>query len=156
MNQTKLSVRRATDADVETIADFNCRLARETENKTLDRPTVTEGVRRGLQTGPEVTYFMAVIGQQSVGTLMLTREWSDWRNGWIAWLQSVFVVESHRGQGVFRSMLNQVLEEMESDPDVIGVRLYVENENIRAQNVYQRSGFADPNYKVLERLRESK
>lgn len=153
MSQTKLKVRRATAEDVETIAEFNCRLAQETENKTLDQNTVTEGVRRGLRCGPEVTYFMAVIGQQPVGTLMLTREWSDWRNGWIAWLQSVFVSESYRGQGVFRSMLNQVLEEMESDPDVIGVRLYVENENTRAQQVYQRSGFADPNYRVLERLR---
>ena len=152
MSQNELTVRRATDNDVETIAEFNCRLAQETENKSLDRDTVTDGVRRGLRCGAEVTYYMAQVKQQSVGTLMLTREWSDWRNGWIAWLQSVFVIKSHRGQGVFRSMLDQVIQELEAEPDVIGIRLYVENDNERAQQVYKRTGFADPNYKVLERM----
>jgi ribosomal protein S18 acetylase RimI-like enzyme len=83
---------------------------------------------------------------------MLTREWSDWRDGWLMWVQSVYVEPAHRSQGVFRSLLDHATQCMREDPDVVGMRLYVENENSRAQAVYARTGFVDPSYKVLERI----
>ena len=151
------TIRKATEADIDWLVDFNCCIAKETEDKTLDRERVTRGVTRGLQQGGEVTYFVAesnseAIGPQPVGCLMLTREWSDWRDGWLVWIQSVYVVAEHRGVGVFRSLLEYATQFVRADKDVVGLRLYVEEENVRAQSVYQRTGFKDPNYKVLEKL----
>ena len=149
-------VRLATEQDVETIADFNCRLAVETEEKELDAKRVLSGVRRGMEQGEEVTYFMAEINNiqppQPIGTLMVTREWSDWRDGWIAWLQSVYVVKEHRGQGVFTDLLDFASDTLARRTDVIGLRLYVENENQRAQAAYLKNGFEDAHYRVLEKL----
>ena len=145
-------IRPADLQDLEVLVDFNCRLARETEGRELPRDVVSRGVARGLERSPEVQYFVAASDQSPLGVLMLTREWSDWRDGWLAWLQSVYVAPPHRGQGVFRSLLNHVLECLKNDADVVGVRLYVENANQQAQQVYRRAGFCDPHYKVLERL----
>lgn len=152
MTQIGWKVRPAELVDVTSLVDFNCAIALETEGKDLDRPTVERGVRRGLEQGDEVQYFVADDGQQPIGSLMLTREWSDWRDGWLVWVQSVYVKPTHRGQGVFRSLLEQVIQQIRQQPDVVGVRLYVEADNTRAQTVYARTGFVDPRYKVLEQI----
>ena len=81
--------RRANISDVDRITEFNCRLAQETEGKQLDTATVTRGVSRGLLLAPEVLYFVAEKDGTVVGQVMLTREWSDWRDGWMLWIQSV-------------------------------------------------------------------
>ena len=146
------SIRTASVNDIETLVDFNCAIARETEGKQLVRETVARGVRRGLEQGEEVVYFVADNGAGPIGSLMLTREWSDWRDGWLVWIQSVYVTESWRGRGVFRSLLAHVTAELRNKPDVVGMRLYVEAENSRAQAVYHRTGSGDPSYKVLEQL----
>ncbi len=147
-------VRLATVGDVDALVEFNCSIALETENKKLDQETVSRGVARGFHQGDEVLYFVAELEGQLIGSLMLTREWSDWRDGWLVWIQSVYVVAPHRGRGVFRSLLKHATLQMRQNPDVVGLRLYVENGNQRAQSVYARSGFADPSYKVLERIFE--
>ena len=147
----QVTIRRATADDVEILVDFNCRLAAETESKTLDTEIVRRGVARGMEQGDEVVYFVAEFDTQIVGALMLTREWSDWRDGWMVWLQSVYVQQKYRGRGVFRTLLNHVLDVLQDQPDVLAVRLYVENQNSRAQAVYAKSGFKDPAYRVLER-----
>lgn len=157
---SKYTIRRATQSDVEFLVEFNYNLAKETEGKELDRELLTRGVSRAFEQGDEAIYFVAVpagdeeesTAEEAVGSLMLTREWSDWRDGWIAWIQSVYVSKEHRGAKVFRSMLNHATEELKKNPDVRGLRLYVENENTRAQGVYQRCGFENPNYQVLEKL----
>jgi ribosomal protein S18 acetylase RimI-like enzyme len=82
---------------------------------------------------------------------MLTREWSDWRDGWMVWLQSVYVRQDCRGQGVFRGMLDHVMSVLEETPGVAGLRLYVASHNTRAQAVYRRSGFATSRYRILEK-----
>ena len=107
---------------------------------------------RAFEQGDEAIYFIAEIDSTPVGSLMLTREWSDWRDGWLVWIQSVYVTEEHRGKGIFRGMLAHATNELKQNPDVVGLRLYVENDNQRAQSVYNRSGFVDPKYKVLEKL----
>ena len=145
-------VRKAHSADMEALVEFNCAIARETEAKELRREIVERGVARGLEQGDEVVYYVADDGKGAIGSLMLTREWSDWRDGWLAWVQSVYVKEEYRGQGVFRTMLEHALSELRQQPDVVGVRLYVEAENTRAQAVYHRTGFVAPNYIVLEQM----
>ena len=146
-----LVIRTATVDDVQNLVDFNCALAAETEDKELDRVVVSRGVARAFEQGNEATYFVAELESRVIGSLMLTREWSDWRDGWLMWLQSVYVMPEHRGLGVFRRMLDHATETISLDPDVVGLRLYVENDNHRAQSVYLRNGFTDPRYKVLER-----
>lgn len=146
------SIRIADAGDVEHLVEFNCAIARETEGRELDPNIVRRGVRRGLEQVDEVVYYVADDGSVPIGSLMLTREWSDWRDGWLVWIQSVYVKQAHRGQGVFRSLLEHVMRELGHKPDVVGVRLYVEAENTKAQAVYQRTGFSDPSYKVLEQI----
>lgn len=152
MTTDSVSVRIANRGDIVTLAQFNCAIARETEGKQLDLELVTRGVTRGLGQGDEVVYFIAESGGQPVGALMLTREWSDWRDGWLVWIQSVYVTEAFRGQGVFRMLLEDATKHTRQQPDNVGMRLYVENDNTRAQAVYARTGFSDPHYKVLEKI----
>ncbi len=142
---------RLTDADI--LADFNARLAMETEGKPLDKSTIENGVRRALELAPEVRYFVAESADHVVGQLMLTREWSDWRNGWMIWLQSVYVHADFRGRGVFRSLLNYALQTVEQTDSPVCVRLYVEHHNEAAMKCYRSLGFADSGYLVMERPR---
>ncbi|MCA9064149.1 MAG: GNAT family N-acetyltransferase [Planctomycetaceae bacterium] len=145
-------IRRATESDHLMIVDFNCRLAEETEAKQLERDIVTDGVLSGLEQPDDVQYWLAEVDGETVGQLMLTREWSDWRNGWIVWLQSVYVSAPHRRSGVFRQLFAHVRDACRSDPSVVGLRLYVEQENDRAVQTYQALGFRDAGYRVLEDL----
>ena len=87
-----------------------------------------------------------------VGQTAITREWSDWRNGWIWWLQSVYIDAEFRGQGIFRALYRHISGPALAEPDVIGMRLYVENGNLRAQQTYQALGMKPGGYSVLEEL----
>jgi ribosomal protein S18 acetylase RimI-like enzyme len=146
-----LTVRRATPADAAVIADFNARLALESEGKQLDAATLAAGVAAGLADPNKALYFVTEDAGVVVGQLMLTREWSDWRNGWIWWIQSVYVRAESRRQGVFRTLYEHVLETARNDPTVIGLRLYVEKENHAAQATYTNLGMEWTSYLVLER-----
>ena len=143
-------IRSATSDDVAVITEYNCRLALETEHKTLDRATVNAGVRRGLERGDEVQYFVAEDEAGVIGQIMLTREWSDWRNGWMIWLQSVYVVSEKRGAGVFRLLFERSVELARLRCDAVCVRLYVEQGNETAIATYRRLGFLDSGYLVME------
>ncbi len=143
-------IRVAEQADVAVITEFNCRLALETENRILDRTTVDAGVRRGLELGDEVQYFVAEDESGVIGQIMLTREWSDWRNGWMMWLQSVYVASEKRGAGVFRLLFERSVELARLRCAAVCVRLYVEHENEAATATYRRLGFRDSGYLVME------
>lgn len=143
--------RPAVLSDAPTIADYNSRLAMETEGKPLDSWTIENGVRRALELSPEVRYFVAESAGHVVGQLMLTREWSDWRNGWMIWLQSVYVHANYRGCGVFRSLLSYALDCVEQTDSPVCVRLYVEHHNEAAMSCYRSLGFLDSGYLVMER-----
>jgi len=146
-----LQVRMATAGDVAAIVENNCRLALETEQVHLDADVVRSGVERGLALAPEVLYFVADLEGVTIGQVMFTREWSDWRNGWMAWLQSVYVVEACRGQGVFRQLLESAVEKLIEDCNPVCLRLYVEQANETAIRCYRRLGFAAGHYNVMER-----
>ena len=149
---SQFNVRPALSADCETIASYNCRLAEETENIRLDPETIRAGVERVLGNPREGRYFVVCQGEQIIGQMMHTWEWSDWRNGQIWWLQSVYVAPDFRRQGVFRMLYEHALDIAKREPDVVGIRLYVERENNRAQNTYQQLGMADAGYVVMEQL----
>jgi GNAT superfamily N-acetyltransferase len=148
---SEIVVRRATPADAAVVTDFNVRMARETEDHALDAAVVGPGVRAALADETRALYFVAEIGGRVVGQTMVTFEWSDWRNGNLWWLQSVFVDESFRARGVFRA-LHAAVERAARDAGAVGLRLYVWNQNARAQATYAKLGWTDGNYTVMERM----
>jgi GNAT superfamily N-acetyltransferase len=146
-----LNIRPATIEDAETIAEFNARMARETEGLALDRATLAAGVRAVFEKQTGARYFVAEAAGRIVGQLMLTDEWSDWRNGAIWWIQSVYVDADMRGQGVFRSLYRHV-EALAREQGAVGLRLYVERENAAAQRTYARLGMSMTHYGLMERM----
>ena len=147
-------IRAASPDDIAVISEFNCCLAIETENKILDQHTVLNGVRRGLELGDEVQYFVAEDESGVIGQIMLTREWSDWRNGWMIWLQSVYVLPAKRGAGVFRMLFEHSIGTARLRCNPVCVRLYVEHENEIAMAAYRRLGFQNSGYQVMEMVIE--
>ena len=146
-----LTVRRGVPSDVTIVVEFNRRLALESEKKVLDVPTLTRGVARVLADSTRGTYFVAASDGEVVAQLMITTEWSDWRDGWLWWIQSVYVREDHRRGGVFRALFDQVIREGKTAGDVVGIRLYVEDHNAQAMATYERLGMVSAGYRVLER-----
>ena len=142
----------ATLEDCNTIAEFNIRLAEETESKSLDKELVRTGVLESLGDVRGCQYYVARHQQNIIGQLMFTREWSDWRNGEFWWFQSVYVHPDYRRQGVFQQLSEHIQKLAQSNPDVVGLRLYVEEENERAQSTYRQLGFKFPGYHVMEKM----
>jgi ribosomal protein S18 acetylase RimI-like enzyme len=144
-------VRRATANDAAILVEYNRLMALETEGKPLDPATLSRGVAAGLADENKAIYFVAEEDGVVAGQLMLTREWSDWRNGWIWWIQSVYVRQESRRRGVFRALYDHVMRAARDDSEVIGLRLYVEHENRAAQETYTRLGMEKTSYWVFER-----
>jgi ribosomal protein S18 acetylase RimI-like enzyme len=143
------SVRPATLADAPTIAEYNRRLAVETEGKTLDASVLAKGVAAILADRAKGRYFVADRAGEVIGQMMITYEWSDWRNGWIWWLQSVYVRADCRRGGVFRALFAEVIAEAKRERDVVAVRLYVEEENTTAQATYRSLGFEEMHFLLM-------
>ncbi len=146
-----LTVRRATPDDAAVVVEFNRLLAEETEGKQLDLAVLAAGVAAGLADAHKARYFVAEEAGGVVGQLMITTEWSDWRNGWFWWVQSVYVRPEARRRGVFRALFEHVADAAQRDPAVIGIRLYVEQDNHPAQQTYERLGLTPTDYLLLER-----
>ena len=149
-------IRDAVPADRPAIVEFNRLLAAETEHKVLDPAILDQGVARALAEPDRLRYWVAELpldnGRRLVGQTAITREWSDWRNGWIWWLQSVYIQADFRGQGVFKALYRHIYDQALASSNVIGLRLYVENSNLRAQQTYQALGMKPGGYSVLEEL----
>lgn len=146
-----ITIRPAQTKDAGIIADFNARLASESENTTLDPAKVAIGVAAMLADRNKGIYYLACEGDEILGQLAITLEWSDWHNGWYWWIQSVYTLPTARGQGVFRSLFQHVVSEAERVGDVASIRLYVDNENQRAQQTYQAMGMKPSGYLVYDR-----
>lgn len=145
-----IRVRKAGLPDVETIVRFNAAMALETENKSLDRKVLTKGVQALLEQPSMGYYLLAESAEGVVGQLMITYEWSDWRNGLFLWIQSVYVPTEHRGKGIYRSLYDQVLQNAKNDRNVCGIRLYVDKGNATARNIYLKCGMREAHYDMFE------
>ena len=147
-----IHIRDATASDHALLVDFSKRLASETEGKTLDPAVLGRGVATALAEPDRLRFWVAELDGKVVGQTAITREWSDWRNGWIWWLQSVYVVVESRNHGIFRRLYQHISETAKAEPDVLGLRLYVEQENIRAQQTYRSLGMKPGGYHVYEAM----
>ncbi|HEX5223167.1 MAG TPA: GNAT family N-acetyltransferase [Verrucomicrobiae bacterium] len=145
-----MKIRKAKPADAATIAMFNRNLAWETEKLKLNRSLVGRGVRALLKDPGKGIYFVAEQDGQVIGQLMITYEWSDWRNGNIWWIQSVYVASEFRQRRVFRRLFKHVKKLGRSRRDVCGLRLYVEKNNHRAHRAYERLGMKHTHYEIYE------
>ena len=145
-----IRVRPASLDDVSLMARWAEAMAFETENKQLHHDTVHRGILTGLKDPERASYFMAEIAGEPVGTLMVTKEWSDWRCGWWWWIQSVYVEPNHRRKGVYRALYDYILTLARADKEVCGLRLYVERENVSAQRTYEFLGMTDAGYRMYE------
>lgn len=147
-----LVIRAARLEDLDVLVDFNARLAQETERKTLDLDVLRRGAELAIREPDRLRYWVAEWAGRIVGQAAITREWSDWRSGWVWWLQSVYVHPESRGRGVFRTLHAAIRQEAFESKDVIGLRLYVEVENTPAQETYRALGFQPGGYHVYEEL----
>jgi ribosomal protein S18 acetylase RimI-like enzyme len=146
-----LAIREASLDDAQRIVLFNQAMARETEGRELDRKTLAKGVESLLKDPARGRYFVAVKDDEVVGQVMITTEWSDWRNGLVWWLQSVYVSKRHRREGVYR-LLHQHVRETALSEKVLGIRLYVERDNVAAQATYASLGMAPSQYLMFEEM----
>lgn len=136
--------------DRDAIVQFQINMAAETEGISLDRDICTLGVQGVFDQSSRGRYFVAERDGEVVGSLLITYEWSDWRNLMVWWIQSVYVIDALRRQGVYAGLYRHVKSLVESEPSVAGIRLYVDRRNSRAQEVYTRVGMNGEHYQVFE------
>lgn len=147
-----LAIRPAHQGDLDDLVEFNQALAHETENRALSAETLRSGVL-GLLARPQYGFYLvAQNGDALAGALLVTFEWSDWRDGVYWWVQSVYVRPAYRGQGVYRALYSAVKTRAATQPEVRGCRLYVEQNNLAAQQVYAKLGMKPTGYQVYEEL----
>ena len=152
MNLHSTIIRSASPDDISDIAQFNIAMAQETEERQLDPETIQSGVSGVIQNHAHGFYLIAERDQVAVGSLLITFEWSDWRNGTLWWMQSVYVKPEHRRTGVFKALYDAVIARAQAAKSVRGIRLYVEQENLDAQSVYQKLSMQKTPYQMFERM----
>ena len=150
-----INIREAAPSDTDVIADYNLHLAFETEARRLNAERVRAGVAALLQDAAKGIYYLAEIQENDelpivAGQLLITYEWSDWRNGNFWWIQSVYVKKEFRAIGIFTALFEHVNALAAAKRDVCGLRLYMEAENKTARRTYERIGFARTSYEVFE------
>ncbi|MEM7196105.1 MAG: GNAT family N-acetyltransferase [Pseudomonadota bacterium] len=148
----EIKIRGADHGDSAALAQFNIDMAWETEGIKLERDTISEGVKNLIARPDRGFYLVAESEQKIVASLMVTHEWSDWRNGLFWWIQSVYVVPDFRQQGLYRRLYESVKAKAAQDESVIGFRLYVEQDNKIAQTTYIRCGMHETVYKMFEEM----
>mgnify|MGYP006333314715 CR=1 FL=1 len=147
--QTNLAITRGEADDIESIVRFQADMAMESEGTTLDNDKLTKGVTAATNDESKGIYLVARAGGKPIGSLMLTREWSDWNNEWYWWIQSVYVVPEYRKHGIYKAMYS-TLKEVAKENNVSQIRLYVDKTNHPAQQVYQRLGMHESHYLMFE------
>jgi len=151
----RITIREANVSDTDVITEFNSQMALETEQRRLNPERLRKGVVALLGDKAKGVYFLAEIENETnartiAGQLMLTYEWSDWRNGNFWWIQSVYVAKEFRGKGVFKALFQQVKSLAAARTDVCGLRLYMDAQNQTARQTYDRIGFHQTNYEIFE------
>lgn len=139
--------------DIDIIISFQQDMAMETEGMRLDPEVISGGVRAVFDDRSKGTYYVAMEDGKVVGSFLITPEWSDWRNSYIWWFQSVFVIPNYRRRGIFRLMYTYIHEKAMKE-DIAGLRLYVEKDNLRAIKTYQAMGMNGEHYQLFEWLKD--
>jgi ribosomal protein S18 acetylase RimI-like enzyme len=147
-------IREATKEDAGQIAAFQLEMAMETENLQLDIDIVTKGVHRVFDEPAKGTYYVAENNGEVIASLLTTFEWSDWRNGTILWIQSVYVSPQFRGKGIYKSMYRHIRQLVDENPGLKGIRLYVDQSNLSAREVYKKVGMNAEHYQLFEWLKD--
>lgn len=145
-----MNIRMAKAEDAPALVDFNQKMALETEGKHLDNDVLSKGVSAVFSDDRKGFYVVAESDSGIVGGLMVTYEWSDWRNGWFWWIQSVYIVPEARGTGLYSRLYEFVKQKAAAAGGVCGFRLYVEKENEHAQRVYTKVGMEETYYLMFE------
>jgi len=145
-----IEIRAASPGDAPAIVDLQLRMARETEDLELDLGTVTRGVDAAFADPSKGSYWIAERGGRILGCLFTTYEWSDWRDGTVLWIQSLYVLPEARGRGIYRALYEHLKRRVEADPGLKGIRLYVDRRNEAAQRVYARLGMTREHYDLFE------
>lgn len=143
-------IRTAIPTDVQTIAQFNSAIADETEHLHLEMERLLKGVSGMFEDPSRGFYLVAEIDGTIVGQLMITYEWSDWRNGVFWWIQSVYVKKEFRAKKIFSSLYHHIHSMAKEQPNICGIRLYVEKENELAHTIYEKLGMKKTDYDLLE------
>ena len=149
---SEFTIRRALPEDTGKIAEFNANMALETEGIELVPEVILAGARALQENAGLGFYLVAESDKKIIGSLMVTTEWSDWRNGQFWWIQSVYVIPDFRRKGVYSGLYAKVKELADENPNVCGFRLYVEKNNTNAQSTYQRLGMEETEYLMYEEL----
>lgn len=144
-----LTIHFGTQDDILAIAQFQLDMAMESEGTVLSLDAVRSGVAHAMEDSNKGRYVIAYADGKTVGSLMLTREWSDWADKWYLWIQSVYVAPDYRGRGIYKAMYNKVKEIAEAE-GISTIRLYVDKTNLRAQSVYQKLGMHKSHYLLYE------
>lgn len=147
-----MKIRLAKKEDSSALVDFNQAMALETEGKTLDSQILTSGVSKVFSDDKKGFYVVAEDNGKIAGGLMVTYEWSDWRDGWFWWIQSVYILPDYRGKRIYSLLYQFVKDEAQKQGDVCGFRLYVEKENENAQKVYEKLGMESSHYLMYEEM----
>ncbi len=148
-----VEVREGRLNDWERIVKFEVRMAEETEGLALDKDVVTKGVRGVFEKPARGTYWVAEEGGEIVGVCLAIPEWSDWRNGTVLWIHSLYVVPEARGRGIFKQLYEHLKKQVEQSEGLMGLRLYVDKKNRRAQEVYEKLGMSKDHYELYEWLK---
>jgi GNAT superfamily N-acetyltransferase len=147
----EIVIRLAQKSDAANLVEFNQAMAFETEGKTLENEKITNGVNAVFSDDKKGFYVVAESGGKIAGGLMITFEWSDWRNAWFWWIQSVYILPEFRGRRIY-SLLYEFVKSEARGKNVCGIRLYVERNNINAQRVYEKLGMDKSHYLMYEEL----
>jgi GNAT superfamily N-acetyltransferase len=151
--ENMVEVREGRLSDSERIVEFEVRMAKETEGLALDKDMGTKGVRGVFEEPSRGIYWVAEEDGKIVGVCLAIPEWSDWRNGTVLWIHSLYVVPEARGRGVFKKLYENLKQQVEQSEGLIGLRLYVDKKNRRAQQVYEKLGMSKDHYELYEWLK---
>jgi ribosomal protein S18 acetylase RimI-like enzyme len=152
MMEIKVRSANANDADV--IKDFQIRMALETENLKLNHDVIGKGVKAVFEDESKGEYWVAEMNNQVVASMLMTPEWSDWRNSTVLWFQSVYVIPEFRGKGIFRKMYEHLQKIVLESKKYTGLRLYVDKGNLAAQRVYEKLGMDGSHYRFYEWMKD--
>lgn len=148
-----MQVRKAITDDIVSIVDFQLKMAAETEGVQLDEPTVIKGVLAVVEDDSKGQYYVTEINGKVVASLLTTFEWSDWRNGTILWIQSVYVLKEYRRKGIYRNMYSHIKGLVLENEKLNGIRLYADKSNTTAHKTYQELGMNHDHYITFEWLK---